>query len=354
MFHWAKLRQSMPNACAASVFLVALSASAADKSDWRPPRSVGLRVPLLRENLLPWCDFAANAQAMANVPMEQDPLFRSPDAAAKAKLGQLRKILMNGSDGERAQAEADLRTLFAQPIGPSLARVAAQDADPHVQAAALRAARFLAAKHPRLFGYATAATKNADAAVAQAAVVGLMATQCDAGALYALDGLQHPSEIVQMATLELLATQAIERRDLGLYGKLAQWLESRAGQPNSRRIAVRLLGHIGWLPATEALRRLLTDADSQVAAEALVGLATVAPDDVLATIKLWLRDKLPVKRAAAVVAIAQALAVQQMTALDLLKPMLNDRAPVAGLPQDSPTTVAELAQKAIVYIRLER
>lgn len=354
MLDWVKSRQTLRIWRVAVGVLLPLTVSAAENKDWRPPRNVGLRVALASASPLPWCDFAANAQAMANVPLQEDGLFRTPDPNAKAKLGQLRKILMNGSEGERRDAEAQLAALFAQPAGASLARLAAQDADAHVQAAALRAAKFLAAKHPRLYGYATAATQNADAAVAQAALIGLMATQCDAGALYALDGLQHPTEIVQMTAIELLATAAIARRDLGLYGKLAQWLETRAGSPNSRRMATRLLGHIGWLPATETLRRLLSDADNQVAAEALVALATVAPDDVMATIKLWLRDKLPVKRAAAVQAIAQALAMQQMTALDLLKPLLNDRAPVPGLPQDPPTTVAELAKKAIAYVRLER
>lgn len=302
-----------------------------------------------RTQRLPWCDFGSHARQFAALPPASDPVFRQPSDAAKAKFGQVRKELMLGTTTP-ALAIQQWRALFAQADGPALARLGVQDADARVAAAVLEAARTVVAMHPRVFALAADRFRHPDPAVAIAAVHMAFATGCDAPALYALDGLHHPDATVQLATVEAVAEAARTRLDIGLADKVAAWLDAGEGQPQARRTALRMLGRIGWLPATATLQKLTRSAQPDEAAEALVALAVVAPTEAAPLLEAWLRDKAPVKRGAAARAVAQVLAMDVAKAQRLLHPLLSDRAAGAD-PLAPKTTVAEVARQALAWVQ---
>ncbi len=338
--------------------LFALAGHAQPPAPVRAPVSlqVGLRTPMRSSptapaSRLPWCDFGNQAKVFIATPPSADPVFRNPTDLTKAKLGVLRKNLMLGTL-DRHAAVVQLRTLFALPDGPSLARLAVMDADPKWAVAALDAAQSIAPQHPRLFALVTEKFAHPDAAVAEAAIRLAFSTACDVPALYALDGLHHPDARVQAATVALLAEAARRRTDLGLVGKLLEWLESGDGAAQARLAAIRALGELAWLPATGVLDRLARTGKPNEAAEAFVALAAVSPWTVTGRLETWLRDKAPVKRAAGARAAAQALALEQAKVEKWLTALLEDRATGAD-PLAPATTVGQVAQKAMRYVRME-
>jgi hypothetical protein len=299
----------------------------------------------------PWCDFGAHARQFAALAPAADPVFRQPSESDKARFGQVRKAVMLGTL-DRSAALPQLRALFAEFDGPALARLGVQDADAKVAALVLEAARAVVAVHPRIFALAADRFHHPDPAVALAAVHMAFATGCDAPALYALDGLHHPDVTVQLATLAEVAQASRTRLDIGLADKVAAWLDAGQGLAEARLSGLRMLGELGWLPATATLDRLTRGVKTTEAAEAFAALAVVAPTEVTPRLEAWLHDKAPVKRAAAARAVAQVLAMEPARVQRLLQPLLNDRA--LGADALAPrSTVAEVASRALARVRME-
>lgn len=316
-------------------------AAQASVAEMRPvaPRQA-LVGPTVRAERELWCNFGAHAQQMASVPATADPVFRTPTPQAKARLGEARKPLLGKANATPAQ-RATLAALFAGPEGPTLARLALSDADPGMLATSLDAARPIAMVHPRLAGFVTPLAVHADPRVAEAAVHFLFATGCDTPALFALDALRHPSETVQLAVVAEVQTSLRTRRDLGLAGRLLGWVTEGKASPTARAEAIRKVGEVGWLPATQEFRGLTKDASGLVSGEALVALAAVAPGEAEPLLPAWLSSRDPVRRAAGVRAAANALASRPERLAKLLEPLRRD-------PQ-----VSALVAQALAYARLE-
>jgi hypothetical protein len=308
---------------------------------------VGVAVPATRvQERQPFCDFGAHSAALQNVAVQADPVFRQPGPSAKQALAAQRKRLLEGLPAP------DLAALFAGPDGPALVRLALQERDPRTLEAVLSAAQPVARRHPRLAALALDHVLSPHVEVATAAVGLAFATGCDAPSLYALDGLAHPDERVQRAVLAHLAILLQNHRDIGLASRLCRWLEEGKAPVTSRVLALRLLASVGWMPAEPTLQGLSQSTEPAVAAEALVAWAVVAPDRARASAVKWLTDRRPVKRAAALRALAQAAPEEPTTAVAIAR-LAHDRHAGAD-PLAAATTVAEVAQQALAYIALER
>lgn len=297
---------------------------------------------------VPWCDFAKHAQGLAAVPVAQDPVFRTP---TPARLAAMEAILSTPRATPRATRAAALTALFQGDDGAALARVALSATDPKRLALALQAATPLATNHPRLAGLVTGQLAHPEPEVAEWTVHLLFQTGCDSPALYAMDGLQHASEPVRKATVGHVMDAATRHPDIGLMAKMSTWLENPTATRLEKVRTLRMLGDLGWLPATPTLQRLVGAKDPVVAAEALVALARVAPQTAAPWLKPWAKDRNPLRRAAAARAAADVFALDPDRGRQLLGPLLADKARVP-MPDEGGATVGELARRALAYVEM--
>ena len=259
------------------------AAQAGDPSRWLIA-AVANHPPQLRQ----LCDFAVAAAQLQALPLADDPVFRPPTPQRKAELGRIRKSIMGG-----ANAEPELRALFAGPEGPTLARMALQDHDPRMQLAAVRAAVGLAKAHPRLFGFMPTLDAKTPAALADALVAFDFATQCDTPVLFAQDGLGHPDAgVVKHIVAETVAVSAQTGHPAAL-NRMVDWMLAPAAPPKLRADAIRALAGAGYVHLVPALQRLRHEPNRMIAHEALIALAVVAPLEVAALVPTMLASPLP-------------------------------------------------------------
>ncbi len=344
----------------AGLLLLLLSRSAQPQGLPVASLTVGVRVTLedAAQPRKTWRDFGEHARSLSGLAMAKDPVFHTPSAQSKALYGQVIKRVEAPPSAAVVQS---LKDLFSQePDGPALARIAATDKDSRVVATALQAMTpDVVALHPRVL--ALAVTRGMvqpdqaapDPALAVALIHADFACHCDAMALYGLDGLQHPEARVQAAAVSEALNALRHQADIGIGQKLLDWLSESTGNSMVRLQAVRGLGEVGWLPATVVLERLARGPNKPEAAEALVALAAVAPTLAEPLARPWLRDPAPVRRAAAVRALAQCLAMQPEAAWELLAPLASDGGRgVDPLEPDGGQTVGGVVKLAKYYIEI--
>ena len=341
--------------------LLALPAGAApldDPSAWPPPMVVGVRRPMQRGTpRVPWCDFAAHAKTKSTLKVAQDPVFRPLSEEPKAAYAAVRKALLAAKPGSPAQtaAENKLQAMLIEPEGAALARLALNDTDAKVFLPALRHARVVAAVEPRIIGFATQHLRSKDPAVVLAAATLVFAAGCDSPLDFAMDALEQDNPVIQSGLLQLAFRGALDHVEAPILTRVIDWLDAGGGTVQTRVLALRMLGSLGWSVSAGTLLRLTGDADPAVSGEALASLAVVVGEVPQDKVQAFLADPNPLRRAGAIRAIAQAEAMRPERIKALVAPLLSDKSPVADplFPgQKKPPSVGELAQRALDYAEI--
>lgn len=332
-------------------------------TSWVPPLTVGIRAPAFLPEATdralvrrPWCDFGRHAQRRAKGLPGMDAVFRRPSGESRQALAVIRERIVTPDDYKtRSQAEKDLTTLLKTMDGPALYKTLSQDENRDVLAIATRAAVPIVAQHPRLAAFVTGMLAAPDPELALAAMELHLAAACDTPVQYGMDGFTHPSEAVQMSTLHRVWELSQKFEDLRLPNRVLQWVIEGRGTPRSRVTAVRIAAMLGSQSAFNAAQTLLADKNDAVAAEALVIVAQLQPNLAEARIPKWLRDKSPVKRAAAVRAMMAAMPDRQDLVDKWLMPLAHDTAVVPDLYgiNGGPRTVADLVAEALRYAAVQ-
>ena len=245
--------------------------------------------------------------------------------------------------------------MLIEPEGAALARLALTDTDAKVFLPALRQARVVAAVEPRIIGFASQHLKNKDPNVVLAAATLIFAAGCDSPLDYAMDALEQDNPVIQSGLLQLAFRGALDHVEAPILTRVIDWLDAGGGTVQTRVLALRMLGSLGWWASADTLRRLTGDPDPAVSGEALASLAVVVgqvPEDKA---KAFLADPSPLRRAGAIRAIAQGEAMRPDRIKALVEPLLSDKAPVADplFPgQKKPPSVGELAQRALDYAEI--
>ncbi len=330
---------------------------------WVPPPTAGMRAPALApvatdRQLVrkPWCDFGRHAQRAGKGTNAADVVFRRPSAQSRTALNAIREAIQNPDDYKATGAAQARFEQLAQTIdGPGLLRITFQDTDARVQLMTLKATRLVVARQPRLVAFATAYLGATDPQMAIAAMEAHFASGCDTAAQYGLDGFRHPDEGVQLATLKQVFEVTRQRENLRLIDRIADLVAQGVGTPRARVIALRLVGRLDDEAASAAVESLLKDKNDAVAAEAFATLAILQPGLAEKRLGKWLKDKSPLKRAAALRAFAQVHANRRDLAEKVLRPLLADPTPIPetlGVAAAPGKTLGAVAQAALNYIEM--
>ena len=301
---------------------------------WLPPLTVGARSPaflaqptdraLVRK---PWCDFGRHAQRRAAGAVGTDPIFRRPSAEAKQALAAIREELLNPADFRvREAAETKLATLLATDDGPAIYKGLAQDQSVYMQTIAARGAKAQVRAHPRLAAFATGLLAAADPALALAVVELHLNAICDTPVQYGVDGFKHPDERVQLATLREVYRISREMENLRLPDRVLAWMLEGRGSARARVVALRMTNALGWQSAWTAVLALSADKNEHVAAEAFVVACSLQPGWANTRVPKWLKDKSPVKRAAAIRGFVAAFPDRADLVQTWLHPLASDKA----------------------------
>ncbi|MCO4761973.1 MAG: hypothetical protein KC502_10745 [Myxococcales bacterium] len=230
----------------------------------------------------------------------------------------LKHLELSRTASATRQYTAEIQALFRGPHGPALARLALLHNGEKARIAALQAATELIGRHPRLAGFVAGDLTSPNTQLAQAAVRMSLAARCDTPALYAMTGLEHVRPAVRRVTIRGVLLTAGQFGDRGLMQILAKHIETTEKKPSLRALFARGVGLLGWAPAEPTLRQLLRDKAPVVRAEATVALARitgVAPPTVLRLAK----GRSAVGRLAAIRALAAVTssnrAITQLRAL---------------------------------------
>ncbi len=303
----------------------------------------------------PWCDMAAHVARMQPLPTAEDPVFQRPTPANKARVGAVRKAML-GHKGKLTMAAAERlarrwRPIFSGSQGPALARLALSDASIKVRGPAMWAVRKLAAKHPRLAGFAGGDVRNPDPTIATIAGLLLMDSGCDTSASYALDALQHADASVRLAVALYTLRKAPEMADMGLVRRVLLHAAKGEKSASVRAAIAREAGIIGWQGAGAALTTLSKDPDEAVRAEAIVALARISGRVEPEVVGRLVAGKAPWSRVSAARAAAAGLVRRPRKARELLGKLLKDRRKARDPLGGSKTwRVSEAAKIAIAAI----
>ena len=326
-----------------------------DPNAWPPPMLVGIRYPLhLNRPRLTWSRIAAYAKSKGSAKVAQDPLFQPASADVTAAFADVRKTLLAAKPGSAAQtaAESKLVTMLHDSDALAVARLAFADTNVSVLRPALRGAVALMAREPRLVGFVTQHLKNADADVVLAAATLVFAAGCEEPLEYALDALERKDTTIQTGILHLAYRAGLDHPNSPFVSRLPEWLAAGDGTTATRVLALRILGLLSWGPGIATVTQLTHDTDPAVAGEALMAMALITGGAPPATVKAFLADASPLRRAGAIRAVTQAEAMHPERIIAQVTPLLGDTAavldPVAP-SRNKPPTVADLARLALDY-----